>query len=281
MIDRPRITAPALLARKQQGERIAMIAAYDYPSARMADEAGLDAILVGDSLGMVVHGHSTTLPVTLELMLHHVRAVARADTRALVIADMPFLTHQVTVEEGIRTAGRLVQEGGAHAVKLEGGASSAELIARLTQCGIPVMGHIGLMPQSLHGVGGFRVQGRTPKRARELLEDARAVERAGAFALVLELVPTELAREITSVIGIPTIGIGAGPECDGQILLFHDMLGLNGARPPRHARCYANLGEQAAAALRRYADEVRTGEFPGEAETVGQPELNEDVTWKS
>lgn len=281
MSDRPRITAPALVARKEQGERIAMIAAYDYPSARMADEAGLDAILVGDSLGMVVHGHSTTLPVTLELMLHHVRAVARAETRALVIADMPFLTHQVTVEEGIRTAGRLVQEGGAHAVKLEGGASSAELIVRLTQCGIPVMGHIGLMPQSLHGVGGFRVQGRTPKRARELLEDARAVERAGAFALVLELVPTELAREITSVIGIPTIGIGAGPECDGQILLFHDMLGLNGDRLPRHARCYANLGEQAGAALRRYAEDVRTGQFPGEAETVGQPELNEDVTWKS
>lgn len=258
-----------------------MIAAYDYPSARIADAAGLDAILVGDSLGMVVHGHSSTLPVTLELMLHHVRAVARAETRALVIADMPFLTHQVTVEEGIRTAGRLLQEGGAHAVKLEGGASSAELIGRLTQCGIPVMGHIGLMPQSLHGVGGFRVQGRTPQRARELLEDARAIERAGAFALVLELVPTEVAREITSAVGIPTIGIGAGPECDGQVLLFHDMLGLSGARPPRHARCYAHLGDLAAEALRRYADEVRSGEFPSEAETVGQPELNEDVTWKS
>jgi 3-methyl-2-oxobutanoate hydroxymethyltransferase len=257
------VRVPDLKDKKKRGERIAMLTAYDFTMARLLDRAGIDVLLVGDSLGMVVLGYETTIPVTLEAMLHHVRAVSRGVARALVVADMPFLTYQISAGEALRNAGRLIQEGGAAAVKLEGGRPVAGAVERMVQAGIPVMGHLGLTPQAVHRLGGFRRQARGEKDATELLEDALALERAGAFAVVLESIPAELAKAATAELCIPTIGIGAGPNCDGQVLVSHDMLGLYDGPVPPFVRQYARLGEQAAAACAAYAEDVRQGRFPG------------------
>ena len=245
---------------KARGERIPMVTAYDYTSAQAVDRAGIPIILVGDSLGMVVLGHPTTIPVTVDEIIHHARAVVRGSQQALVIGDMPFLSY-TTVEQAVRTAGRLLQEAGVRAVKLEGGASVAPTVRRLVEVGIPVMAHIGYTPQSENQLGR-RVQGKHADDALRLIEDALALEQAGAFALVLELVPAELAREITARLHIPTIGIGAGPWCDGQVQIWHDLLGAYTDFVPRHARRYATLADTIAAALQSYADDVRAGAFP-------------------
>lgn len=240
-----------------------MVAVYDAVGARLAEEAGADLLLVGDSVGMTVHGFANTIPVTMEMMLMHTAAVVRGREALPVIADMPFLSCQVSVEETLRQAARFLQEAGADAVKVEGGVAMAPTVARLVQAGIPVLGHIGLLPQSVLVDGGFRVHGRTEAEAAQLRQDALAVERAGAFAIVLECVPAGLAAEITASLSIPTIGIGAGRGCDGQVQVFHDLLGLS-AYLPRHARRYAEGGDLVRDALRRYADEVRSGAFPGD-----------------
>jgi 3-methyl-2-oxobutanoate hydroxymethyltransferase len=245
---------------KQRGERIPMVTAYDYTSAQIADRAGIPLILVGDSLGMVVLGHSSTVPVTLDEMIHHIKAVVRGSEQALVIGDMPFLTYS-SPEQAIRSAGRIMQETGAQAVKLEGGANVTPTLTRLVELGIPVMAHIGYTPQSVNQIG-TRVQGRRADDAQRMIEDALAVEAAGAFAIVLELVPTQLAREITTRLRIPTIGIGAGAECAGQVQVWHDLLGLYADFQPRHAKRYANLSETISAAVASYAAEVRSGAFP-------------------
>jgi len=255
---------------KNRGERIPMVTAYDYTSAQIADRAGMPLILVGDSLGMVVLGHSSTVPVTLDEMLHHIKAVVRGSEQALVIGDMPFLTYS-SPEQAIRSAGRIMQETGAQAVKLEGGASVAPTLARLVELGIPVMAHIGFTPQSVNQIGA-RVQGRRADAAQRLIEDALAVEAAGAFAIVLELVPTELAREITTRLRIPTIGIGAGVECAGQVQVWHDLLGLYADFQPRHAKRYANLSETIGAAVASYAAEVRSGAFPSAEHSASMDE---------
>ena len=246
---------------KEAGERFPCITAYDFPTARLADQAGIPLILVGDSLGNVVLGHDSTVPVTIDDMVHHCRAVGRGVTDALVVVDMPFMSYQVSPEDGMRSAARLMQEGGAHAVKLEGGRPVVETVRRLTAAGVPVMGHLGLTPQSVNQLGGYRVQGRTLGEARRLVEDALALEEAGAFSIVLEAVPGELGAMVTERLRIPTIGIGAGAGCDGQIQVLHDVLGL-GMRTPKHAKRYADLEDIIAAALRAYADEVRSGAFP-------------------
>jgi 3-methyl-2-oxobutanoate hydroxymethyltransferase len=246
---------------KRRHERIPMVTAYDYTSAQMVDRAGIPLILVGDTLGMVVLGYPTTVPVTIEEMLHHVKAVARGAKEALVIGDLPFLTY-TSPEEAVHNAGRFLQEGGARAVKLEGGAAVAPVVRRLVELGIPVMGHVGLTPQSVNQLGGMRVQGRVAKDAGRLIADAEALQDAGAFALVLELVPAQLAREITQRLRIPTIGIGAGPWCDGQVLVWHDLLGLYTDFVPKHNRQYATLATTITDALRSYASEVREGTFP-------------------
>ena len=265
-----KVTVPDILSRKshsstEQGQthpRITCLTAYDYPTARLLDEAGVDILLVGDSLGMVVLGYENTLPVTMEEMLHHTRAVRRGTRRALVVADMPYGSYHAELEESLRNAVRFVKEAGAEAVKLEGGEKRLELIARLVEAEIPVMGHIGLTPQSVHTLGGFKVQGKTVEAAEQLLRDARSVEAAGAFAIVLESVPRELAARITQQLHIPTIGIGAGPECDGQVLVFHDLVGLTQGPVPKFARCYANLAEVIARAAGEYCEDVRSGRFP-------------------
>ncbi len=244
-----------------------MVTAYDYTAARIADAAGIPILLVGDSLGMVVLGYDSTIPVTMDDMVHHARMVSRGAKEALVVADLPFMAYQVNAEEAMRNAGRLMQEGGAHTVKLEGGVSIADTVRRIVDAGVPVMGHIGLTPQSVNALGGYRVQGRTKAAARRVLEDAQALENAGAYAVVLECVPSPLAKVITERLTIPTIGIGAGPDCDGQVQVFHDMLGLFSEFVPRHARLYANLSEDVSEAFRRYADDVRSGAFPSEAES--------------
>ncbi len=246
---------------KAAGERIACVTAYDFPSARLVQAAGFEVVLVGDSLGNVVLGYDTTIPVTMDDMLHHTRAVARGAPDLLVVADMPFLTFNVSADDALRNAGRLLQEGGAHAVKLEGGVPVADTVRRLTEAGIPVMGHLGLTPQSVNHLGGYRVQGRTLPQAQRLLDDADALEAAGAFSIVLEAVPAELARIVTDRLRIPTIGIGAGPDCDGQIQVLHDILGF-GARQPKHAKRYADLNETIGSALAAYAADVREGRFP-------------------
>jgi 3-methyl-2-oxobutanoate hydroxymethyltransferase len=260
---------------KAHGDRIPMITAYDYTSAQIVDRAGLPLILVGDTLGMVVLGHPTTIPVTVDEMVHHVRAVVRGSQKALVIADMPFLSY-TTVEQAVHTAGRLLQEAGAHAVKLEGGAPMAPTVRRLVELGIPVMGHIGFTPQSEHQLGR-RVQGRRADDARRLIEDALALEAAGAFSIVLELVPAELAREITARVHVPTIGIGAGPWCDGQVQVWHDLLGAYTDFVPRHSKRYATLADTIAAALQAYAADVREGAFPTieHGSTMKEQELQE------
>src|SRR5262244_2462251 len=272
-----KITVPSLLNRKslrpEDATKITCLTAYDYPTARLLDEAGVEVLLVGDSLGMVMLGHETTLPVTVEEMLHHTRAVRRGTRRALVVADMPYGSYHASIDESVRNAVRFVKEGGAEAVKVEGGERRLELIARLTEAEIPVMGHVGLTPQSVNALGGYRVQGKTTDAAEKLLRDARAVEAAGAFAVVLEAVPRELAAQITRDLRIPTIGIGAGPDCDGQILVVHDLLGLTFTQTPKFARQYANVGEVISNAVRDYCADVRSGSFPSDAESyhAGQP----------
>jgi len=258
-----RVTARSLAARKRRGERIAMLTAYDFSFARIFDSAGIDLLLVGDSLGNVVQGRDTTLPVTLDEVVYHTRLVARAAGRAMVIGDMPFGSYQVSSEDALRGAIRLVKEGGAQAVKLEGGLAMEATIERIVACEIPVMGHVGLTPQAVHRMGGFRVQGRGERGRARVIEDARAVERAGAFALVLEGIPCDLAAEITASVSIPTIGIGAGVHCDGQVLVMHDLLGLNDWTPS-FVKQYASLGAQAARAARSFAEEVKDGKFPDE-----------------
>lgn len=265
MATNPRVTVSTLLEMKRKSQRIAMLTAYDFPTARFLDEAGVDVLLIGDSLGMVVLGYDTTLPVTVDDILHHTRPVARAARRALVVADMPFLSFQVTPEDALRNAGRLMAEGGAHAVKLEGGREVAETVRRLVAAGIPVMGHVGLTPQSVHALGGFKVQGRSAEAAARLAEDARILEEAGAFSVVLELVPYQLARLISQRLTVPTIGIGAGPHCDGQVLVTHDMLGLYAGKAPKFAKRYADLAVEVQRAVGRYVAEVREGSFPEEA----------------
>ena len=254
------VRVPDFAAKKQHGEKIAVLTAYDATMARLLDCAGVDAILVGDSLGMVILGHENTLEVTLDMMVHHTRAVRNGTQRALVIADMPFMTFQTGIDDAVRNAGRLIQEGGAAAVKLEGGRASADVTARLVEIGIPVMGHLGLTPQSVHQMGGFRKV--TGAAAEKLLDEARAVEQAGAFAVVLESIPAEIAQEITQALTIPTIGIGAGPHCDGQVLVSYDVLGLFDEFTPPFAKRYAELGRDVVRAAREYVDEVRTGRFP-------------------
>jgi 3-methyl-2-oxobutanoate hydroxymethyltransferase len=241
-----------------------MLTAYDYPFARIFDEVGIDVLLVGDSLANVVQGIETTLPVTLDETIYHVRMVARAARRALVVADLPFGSYQVSAEDALRSAIRCVKEGGAHAVKLEGGTAVLEQIRRIVAAEIPVMGHVGLTPQAIHRMGGFRVQGRSESERARVLADARAVEEAGAFAVVLEGMPADLASEITAALSIPTIGIGAGLGCDGQVLVMHDMLGLSDGFTPTFVKQYANLASQVAAAARAFADDVANGKFPGE-----------------
>lgn len=254
------ITVPDFLAAKAKGVRLSLLTAYDYTMARLLDAAGVDGLLVGDSLGMVVQGQPNSLGVTLEDVIYHTRIVARGVKRSLLIADMPFMTFQISPQQALQNAGRLVQEGGAHAVKIEGGVRSAAAIAAITGADIPVMGHVGLTPQSIHRFGGFRVQ----RAEEQLLEDALAIEKAGAFSLVIECVPAELARKITAAVKIPTIGIGAGADCDGQILVAHDMLGLFEEIKPRFVKRYANLGREIVQAAETYCQEVRAGVFPAE-----------------
>ena len=263
-----KVTTTALSAMKDRGERIAMVTAYDFTFSHLLDRAGTDVLLVGDSLGMVVQGKETTLGVTIDQMIYHCQAVARGAQRALVVGDMPFGTFQVSPEEAIRNASRLLGEGQAHAVKIEGGVSIAPTARRLVEAGIPVMGHIGLTPQSVHQLGGFKAQGRDSEAARALLEDARALEEAGCFSLVLECVPGALAEHITSELSIPTIGIGAGAGCDGQVLVCYDMLGMNDGFKPRFLKTYETLGERIGEAVGRYISEVRAGEFPAEEHTI-------------
>lgn len=265
--DRP-VTTSTFRARKSARQRIVMVTAYDAAFARLVDAAGVDAILVGDSLGMTVLGHDSTLPVTMDDMVRATAAVARGTKRALVIGDMPFMSFQVSPEEALRNAGRLMSEGGAGAVKLEGGVAVAETVRRITSAGIPVMGHVGLTPQSVHQLGGYRVQGKESPAAAQLLADCRALEEAGAFAVVLECIPAELAALVTAEVGIATIGIGAGPSCDGEVQVLHDLLGLGGDFLPRHAKRYAALGEAVREAVAAYADDVRSGAFPGAGQTV-------------
>jgi 3-methyl-2-oxobutanoate hydroxymethyltransferase len=254
------VRVPDFIEKKRRGEKIAILTAYDATMARLLDRAGVDAILVGDSLGMVVMGLPDTLQVTLDISVHHTRAVRNGTTRALVIADMPFLTFQTGVNDAVRNAGRLVAEGGAAAVKLEGGRAAAEVTARLVEIGIPVMGHLGLTPQSVHAMGGYRkLDG---PRSSGLLEDAKVLEQAGAFALVLESIPSEIAQEITAALQIPTIGIGAGPHCDGQVLVSYDALGLFDEFVPSFVKQYADLGKEVVRAAHEYVEEVRCGKFP-------------------
>lgn len=290
-----KVTVPDILSRKfppaadlqqssrshesrtsEEGSRkkIACLTAYDYPTARLLDEAGVDILLVGDSLGMVVLGYESTLPVTLEEMLHHTRAVRRAAHRALLVADMPYGSYHASIPEALHNAMRFVKEAGAEAVKVEGGERRLELIARLVEAEIPVMGHIGLTPQSLNSFGGYKVQGKTHDAAERLLRDARSVEAAGAFAIVLEAMPRELAARITQSLRIPTIGIGAGPDCDGQVLVLHDMIGLSVSDRPKFARRYANVGEEISRATREFCADVREGRFPSDGESYHAPAQN-------
>jgi 3-methyl-2-oxobutanoate hydroxymethyltransferase len=257
------VTVRDLRALKQRGEKFVMITAYDAPSARLLDEAGIPVLLVGDSLGMVVLGHDSTLPVTMDDMVHHTAAVARGAMNALIVGDMPFMSYQGSTDDGVRNAGRLLQEGGAHAVKLEGGGRVLEIVTRLTDAGIPVMGHLGLTPQSVNQLGGYRVQGREAETAHRMLQDAKDLEAAGVFSLVLEAVPADLAAEVTESVSVPTIGIGAGPGCDAQVLVFHDFLGITTGRAPRFVKRYAALAEEIVSAARTFAAEVAAGEYPG------------------
>jgi 3-methyl-2-oxobutanoate hydroxymethyltransferase len=272
-----KVTVPDLLQRKTDAavsrdkKKITCLTAYDYPTARLLDEAGVDVVLVGDSVAMVALGYDSTLPLTMEEALHHTKAVRRGVQRALMVADMPYGSYHGDLNEALRNALRFVKEAGAEAVKIEGGERRLELITRLTEAEIPVMGHVGLTPQSVNALGGYRVQGKTQEAAQQVMRDARAVEAAGAFAIVLEALPRELAAEITRSARIPTIGIGAGPDCDGQILVLHDMLGLTFREPPKFARQYANVGGAILEAVKEYCADVQNGSFPSDAESYHAP----------
>jgi len=257
-----RITINEIKAMKHRKEKIPMLTAYDYVTAKIVDEAGVPLILVGDSLGMVVLGYESTIPVTMEEMIHHTKAVARGAKKALIIGDMPFMSYHISVSDALHNAARFIQEGGAQAVKLEGGEVVAEKVRRIVDCGIPVMGHIGLTPQSIHQLGGFRVQGKVMEEAKKLLDDARALEEAGAFAIVLECTPAPLSKLITEKVSIPTIGIGAGPDCDGQVQVISDILGLYTEFVPKHAKRYASLAGEIRAAVSSYISEVKSLSFP-------------------
>ena len=270
-----KVTVPGILSRKSAtphdaagpDSKIACLTAYDYPTARLLDEAGVDILLVGDSVGMAVLGYDTTIPVTLDDMLHHLRAVRRAARRALLVADMPYGSYHVSIEDALCNALLLVKDGGAEAVKLEGGERRMELMARLVEADIPVMGHVGLTPQSVHALGGFQMQGKSEDASRRIERDAYAIEAAGAFAVVLESIPRELAADITRKLRIPTIGIGAGPDCDGQVLVFHDFAGLTLGHRPKFARPYANLSAEISRAAAEYCKDVREGRFPSDEES--------------
>jgi len=264
---RAKITAPAVVALKRKGEPITVVTAYDFPTARFADQAGVEILLVGDSVGTVVLGYESTLPVTMEDMLHHVRAVARAKPTSLVIGDMPFMSYQGSAEQAVMNAGRLVQEGGADAIKLEGGARVAEAVRRIVEAGIPVMGHLGLTPQSGLAFGGYKVHARGEADQERLLADARTLERAGCFSLVLEGIPARLGATVTRELTIPTIGIGAGVQCDGQVLVTHDLLGLFHGHQPKFVRRYAELGAGMRDAFARYVADVKARRFPSDAES--------------
>jgi len=264
---RAKVTAPAIQALKRKGEPITVVTAYDFPTARYADQAGIEILLVGDSVGTVMLGYESTLPVTMEDMLHHVRAVARAKPSAMVIGDMPFMSYQVSTEQAVANAGRLAQEGGADAIKLEGGARVADAVQRIVEAGIPVMGHLGLTPQSVLAFGGYKVQARGEADQERLMADARALERAGCFALVLEGIPARLGAAVTRELQIPTIGIGAGVQCDGQVLVTHDLLGLFHGHQPKFVRRYAELGAATRDAFARYVADVKARRFPADAES--------------
>jgi len=262
MSGRRRVTVQTLLAMKRKGEKIVMLTAYDFQTAMLEDRAGIDVILVGDSLGMVVLGYENTLPVTMEEVIHHLRGVTRARPGALVVGDLPFMTYQSSSVDAVRNAGRLVKEGGAEAVKLEGGRRMEPVLRAILDADIPVMGHIGLTPQSVHHFGGYRVQGREEKSAARLVDEARFLEEVGCFAMVLEGIPWQLARQISGAVAIPCIGIGAGPYCDGQVLVVNDLLGMNDEFTPRYVKRYANIGQQMLDAFDSYIRDVRAGEFP-------------------
>ena len=268
---RPKVTAPAVLARKG-GPRIKMVTAYDYPSAVIADRADADIILVGDSLANVVLGFDDTLSVDLDMMIHHTAAVARANPRALVLGDMPWLSYHVSVADAVANAGRLIRGGNAEAVKVEGGRKRLEVIKGMLDAEIPVMGHLGLTPQSVHAMGGYRVQGKATAAARDLIRDAHALADAGVFAMVLEGVPTLVAEIITKEVSVPTIGIGAGPHCDGQVLVFHDVLGLHDGHLPKFVRQYEKLQDRAVAAVAEFFADVETGAFPSDDESYSMSE---------
>ena len=270
--DKPeKVYVPALRAAKEKGEKLACLTAYDYPTARIVDEAGVDIILVGDSIGNVIHGYGNTIPVTLDEILSALKAVKRGANRALLVADMPYGTYHINADESVRNALVLMKEGGAEAVKLEGGRNRVELVKRLVDEEIPVMGHIGLTPQSVHKLGGYGVQGKTAEDAQRLIEDAKMLEDAGAFAVVLELVPREIAEIITKALSIPTIGIGAGTECDIQVLVTHDLVGLTFGRLPRFVRQYANIREVMTEAVTNWMEDVKNGSYPSEKESYGLP----------
>lgn len=259
---RKKITVTSFQNAKDKGEKITMLTAYDYSMAKMVDEAGVDSILVGDSLGMVFQGHDSTLPVTVDDIIYHTKAVMRGAKSALVVADMPFLSYHVSVEDAVRNAGRLVKEGGAEAVKLEGGAAFADVVKAIVKAQIPVMGHLGLTPQSVNAFGGYKVQGRDEEAARQLIEDAKAIEAAGAFSIVLECIPDRLAKLVTEAISIPTIGIGAGSDCDGQVLVVNDMLGMFTDFVPKFVKQYVQLSGDIKGAIEGYVSEVKKGAFP-------------------
>ena len=269
-----RVSISDIKEKKLKKEKIVMLTAYDYSIAKLVDEAGVPLILVGDSLGMVVLGYDSTIPVTIEEMIHHTKAVVRGTKQALVVADMPFMTYHTDVGEAMHNAARFMQEAGAQAVKLEGGVVIADTVKRIVDCGIPVVGHIGLTPQFIHQLGGYKVQGKTPEAARHLLQDAIALEQAGAFCVVLELVPAQLAKLITEKLSIPTIGIGAGPDCDGQVQVISDILGLFTDFIPKHAKQYVKLADGISTAIKNYSKEVTSGVFPT---TANASSMDEDL----
>jgi len=267
-----RVTVDDIRKMKQSGEKIAMLTAYDFPMAKVLDEASVPMILVGDSLGMVVLGYDSTLPVTVEDMIHHAKAVVRGAKHALVVTDMPFMSYQASIEDAMRNAGRMMKETGCQTVKLEGGERVAEPVRKMVDAGIPVMGHIGLTPQSVNQLGGYKVQGRRAQVAIDLIKDAKALEQAGAFSIVLEAVPAPLSKIITESVSVPTIGIGAGPDCDGQVQVLYDMLGLFTDFVPKHAKQYIKLAPEVGVVVRQYIDEVKGGTFPTAKESHGMSE---------
>ena len=272
-----KVTVPDLRMRKGVGPSIAMVTAYDYTMARLMDEAGVDVVLVGDSLGMVFQGLATTLPVTLDEVCYHGRAVARASAHAHVVGDLPFMSYQVSPEQAVESSGKLVKEGAFEAVKLEGGEEIAEHVRRIVRAGVPVMGHVGLQPQSVHALGGFKMQGRGVDAAAKIVADAKALEEAGAYAIVLEAIPPDVARQVTAAVGVPTIGIGAGAACDGQVLVCTDLLGMSRGHAPKFAKRYAELGDAIVQAAAQYVAEVRSGAFPA-PEHAFKPNRPEDAT---